>query len=334
MLFRSPYSLVALNASGKQVIIAIPKVGIRGQPIQPVETGFGPEWSRGWDFTDMALGSSSQVAVVTAEGRLLQKRSREGNFVSGPFHRSPARSVAFSPSSSRLLVAHADGHVVEYPALSGVAPFRAGSLGPGPWVASRNPSHGPAVLSSSPSSPPLSEWDPSDPALAASPANLGAAPRCFAYAPAQRRFLGVFEDPSVVASFLPDDPSRAMAWNAPKPVQHLWAHPAGPHALVAGTDSLHALLWTGDRWIVAVSREEGGATIAEEREAQRDKLVTDARAEPLVAAVLKRFPGAEIVDVRVRATEADASGDADIDLDAAAATPPVDDEDPGWSPDD
>ena len=93
--------------------------------------------------------------------------------------------------------------------------------------------------------------------------------------------------------------------------------------------------WTGDRWIVAVSREEGGATIAEEREAQRDKLVTDARAEPLVAAVLKRFPGAEIVDVRVRATEADASGDADIDLDAAAATtPPVDDEDPGWSPDD
>ena len=249
MLFRSPYSLVALNASGKQVIIAIPKVGIRGQPIQPVETGFGPEWSRGWDFTDMALGSSSQVAVVTAEGRLLQKRSREGNFVSGPFHRSPARSVAFSPSSSRLLVAHADGHVVEYPALSGVAPFRAGSLGPGPWVASRNPSHGPAVLSSSPSSPPLSEWDPSDPALAASPANLGAAPRCFAYAPAQRRFLGVFEDPSVVASFLPDDPSRAMAWNAPKPVQHLWAHPAGPHALVAGTDSLHALLWTGDRWI-------------------------------------------------------------------------------------
>jgi DNA polymerase-3 subunit gamma/tau len=88
--------------------------------------------------------------------------------------------------------------------------------------------------------------------------------------------------------------------------------------------------WTGIRWVVALSRDEGGATIAEEREAARDRLVTDARADPLVAAVLRRFPGAQIVDVRVNAPEGE---------DAAAATgddgtPPSDGDDPGWSPDD
>ncbi|MDK9698281.1 MAG: DNA polymerase III subunit gamma/tau, partial [Siculibacillus sp.] len=87
--------------------------------------------------------------------------------------------------------------------------------------------------------------------------------------------------------------------------------------------------WTGIRWVVALSRDEGGPTIAEEREAARDRLVTDARADPLVAAVLKRFPGAKIVDVRVQAAEgeeANTSGD-----DAAL---PADTEDPGWNPDD
>ncbi len=92
--------------------------------------------------------------------------------------------------------------------------------------------------------------------------------------------------------------------------------------------------WTGERWVVAVSRETGGATVAEEREAQRDRLVSDARAEPLVAAVLKRFPGAEIVDVRVRANETDAAVNADGDLDLDVVAPPIDGEDPGWNPDD
>ena len=88
--------------------------------------------------------------------------------------------------------------------------------------------------------------------------------------------------------------------------------------------------WTGMRWVVAIGRDEGGATIAEEREAARDRLVTDARADPLVAAVLKRFPGAQIVDVRVNAVEGE---------EAAAGTgedglPASDGEDPGWNPED
>jgi DNA polymerase-3 subunit gamma/tau len=57
--------------------------------------------------------------------------------------------------------------------------------------------------------------------------------------------------------------------------------------------------WTGRRWVVTVGRETGGPTVHERAAAARAQMVTDARADPLVAAVMERFPGAEIVDVRV-----------------------------------
>jgi DNA polymerase-3 subunit gamma/tau len=56
--------------------------------------------------------------------------------------------------------------------------------------------------------------------------------------------------------------------------------------------------WTGRRWIVAISREEGRPTIAETREARRREAVDDALADPVVAAIFRLFPGAEIVDVK------------------------------------
>ncbi len=61
--------------------------------------------------------------------------------------------------------------------------------------------------------------------------------------------------------------------------------------------------WSGERWMIAVSRDGNEPTIAEARRSARDRLVSDARADPVVAAVMERFPGAEIVDVRVRADE-------------------------------
>ncbi len=61
--------------------------------------------------------------------------------------------------------------------------------------------------------------------------------------------------------------------------------------------------WTGRRWMVAVAREADAPTIAEAKRTARERLVDDARADPVVAAVLARFPGAEIVDVRVRGEE-------------------------------
>jgi DNA polymerase-3 subunit gamma/tau len=73
--------------------------------------------------------------------------------------------------------------------------------------------------------------------------------------------------------------------------------------------------WTGNRWFVAISDSEGAPTLAENAAAKKVALVHDVRADPLVKAVLERFPGAEIVDVRRRdepAIETDA-GESAID---------------------
>ncbi len=56
--------------------------------------------------------------------------------------------------------------------------------------------------------------------------------------------------------------------------------------------------WTGQTWMVAVVNEEGGATLREQAAAAKDQRENDAAAHPAVKAVLERFPGARIVDVR------------------------------------
>jgi DNA polymerase III subunit gamma/tau len=56
--------------------------------------------------------------------------------------------------------------------------------------------------------------------------------------------------------------------------------------------------WTNRRWMVVVSAEEGQPTVRSQSDARQAELKTGLRADPLVQAVLARFPGAEIVDVR------------------------------------
>jgi DNA polymerase-3 subunit gamma/tau len=56
--------------------------------------------------------------------------------------------------------------------------------------------------------------------------------------------------------------------------------------------------WTGTRWMVTVAREGGAPTLAEQKRAARDAAFDRVRQEPLVRAVLDRFPGAEIIAVR------------------------------------
>jgi DNA polymerase-3 subunit gamma/tau len=57
--------------------------------------------------------------------------------------------------------------------------------------------------------------------------------------------------------------------------------------------------WTGTRWMIVVGREGTAPTIAETRKSARAAALDQARANPLVMEVFSRFPGAEIVDVRV-----------------------------------
>ncbi|MEX1083169.1 MAG: DNA polymerase III subunit gamma/tau [Xanthobacteraceae bacterium] len=84
--------------------------------------------------------------------------------------------------------------------------------------------------------------------------------------------------------------------------------PSAPKTLV-GDLSRKLTAWTGRRWIVAVSSEEGAPTVRAQREAQKAELMRGVRTDPLVQSVLARFPGAEIVDVR-RTDAAAGQGDA------------------------
>ncbi len=61
--------------------------------------------------------------------------------------------------------------------------------------------------------------------------------------------------------------------------------------------------WTGIRWMVAISREEGAPTIKEQANAREEERLVGVRAEPLVRSVLERFPGAQIVAIRAAETE-------------------------------
>ncbi|WP_084143933.1 DNA polymerase III subunit gamma/tau [Methylocapsa acidiphila] len=56
--------------------------------------------------------------------------------------------------------------------------------------------------------------------------------------------------------------------------------------------------WTGQRWLVAISREVGAPSLKEQEEAKALETKSGLSADPLVRSVLAYFPGAEIVAVR------------------------------------
>jgi DNA polymerase-3 subunit gamma/tau len=56
--------------------------------------------------------------------------------------------------------------------------------------------------------------------------------------------------------------------------------------------------WTGRRWMVVVSAEQGMPTLRAQADTRKAELKDNVLGDPLVQAVLMRFPGAEVVDVR------------------------------------
>jgi DNA polymerase-3 subunit gamma/tau len=56
--------------------------------------------------------------------------------------------------------------------------------------------------------------------------------------------------------------------------------------------------WTGIRWVVSVTREGGAPTIAEAKRGAHQAKLDAVLQEPMVRAVLDRFPGAEVIAVR------------------------------------
>jgi DNA polymerase-3 subunit gamma/tau len=78
--------------------------------------------------------------------------------------------------------------------------------------------------------------------------------------------------------------------------------------------------WTGIRWLVTVSREEGGQTLAEIETQKRESAMMDAKADPAVAAILAKFPGARIIDIRIP----EAVNDVELDMDNPMIDPGID----------
>lgn len=67
--------------------------------------------------------------------------------------------------------------------------------------------------------------------------------------------------------------------------------------------------WTGINWLVILSRESGAPTLAQAEATEKENNIIDARADPDVAAILEKFPGAKVMDVRINRREAEAEAD-------------------------
>lgn len=78
-------------------------------------------------------------------------------------------------------------------------------------------------------------------------------------------------------------------------------------------------LWTGRRWTVIVSNEQGQPTLRSVNQAAKQEHARTAEADPRVQEVLSRFPGSKVVEVRRLAPEAPESN---INADYGTDDPP------------
>ena len=74
-------------------------------------------------------------------------------------------------------------------------------------------------------------------------------------------------------------------------------HPRAPKSL-AGDLQQKLRDWTGERWAVSIANQGGAPTLAEQKQLAKTARFEAVAQEPMVRAVLDRFPGAEIVAVR------------------------------------
>ncbi|MBK3662193.1 DNA polymerase III subunit gamma/tau [Bradyrhizobium diazoefficiens] len=78
-------------------------------------------------------------------------------------------------------------------------------------------------------------------------------------------------------------------------------------------------LWTGRRWTIVVSNEQGQATLRSVNQAAKQEHARSAEADPRVQEVLSRFPGAKVVEVRRLAPE---TPESNINADYGSDDPP------------
>ncbi|NVP56686.1 DNA polymerase III subunit gamma/tau [Mycoplana rhizolycopersici] len=139
-------------------------------------------------------------------------------------------------------------------------------------------------------------------------ATIQPAPQPAEAAPAPKVPVASLEDISELCTKNRDIRLRALLRNFVRPVKfepgraEIGLADDAPKSLV-GDLQRRLEEWTGIRWMVIVSREAGGLTLAEAEAKAQEARVADARQDPDVAAILQRFPGAKITDVRIKPPE-------------------------------
>ncbi len=72
----------------------------------------------------------------------------------------------------------------------------------------------------------------------------------------------------------------------------------GAPANLAGELAQKLAEWTGERWVVTISAEDGAPTLAEQTTAEAKSRRAEVAENPVVRAVLDAFPGAEVREIR------------------------------------
>ena len=174
---------------------------------------------------------------------------------------------------------------------------------------------------------PRGELSRSGPRAALSPAPTAATEPADA-PPATARRIGRFEELIALAGEVRDLQTKTALERDVRLVRcedgrlELALEPTASKALI-GDLGRKFTEWTGRRWMVIVSAEPGQPTVRSQIEARRAENERGVRADPLVQAVLQKFPGAEIVAVRARDSDADRP-----EPDMGDEPPPYDNEPP------
>ncbi len=56
--------------------------------------------------------------------------------------------------------------------------------------------------------------------------------------------------------------------------------------------------WTGQRWMISISQEQGAPTLTQTQQSAAQSVMDEIKAHPAVSAVLTSFPGAKIIEIR------------------------------------
>ena len=61
--------------------------------------------------------------------------------------------------------------------------------------------------------------------------------------------------------------------------------------------------WTGQRWIIAFSKEVGDLSEKQKKDNKKSKIIEDEKNNDIYKKVLEAFPDAELVDVKLKDNE-------------------------------